>query len=187
MKRGKEIHSRRAHIHAHEHIGDRIADVVAAGMGSWTFVITQSIILIIWMILNSVGWWIWKWDLYPFIAMNLLLSCQAAYASPLILMSQNRQASRDRKRDDTEANEVEQLFDSHELLLSINRQQLEILQILKDQGHLDAQDKELLRQSEMLENHYQELLKQTEMLTTLLTPPVTTIRRKVRKQEAGSE
>ncbi len=52
--------------------------------------------------------------------------------------------------------------------------------------HLSSQDEELLRQSEMLENHYQELCKQTEMLTTLLTPSVT-IRRKVRKQEVGKE
>ncbi|GAC1386052.1 MAG: hypothetical protein NVSMB33_15500 [Ktedonobacteraceae bacterium] len=76
--------------------GQRIADAVATGMGSWTFIITQSVILIVWATLNSVGWFAWKWDLYPFIAMNLLLSCQAAYAAPVIMMSQNRQAAKDR-------------------------------------------------------------------------------------------
>jgi uncharacterized membrane protein len=77
-------------------LGQRIADKVAAGMGSWRFIIIQSAILILWATLNSVGWWSWKWDLYPFIAMNLLLSCQAAYAAPVIMMSQNRQAEKDR-------------------------------------------------------------------------------------------
>lgn len=76
--------------------GQRIADKVASGMGSWRFIIIQSTILIVWAVLNSVGWWSWKWDLYPFIAMNLLLSCQAAYAAPVIMMSQNRQAEKDR-------------------------------------------------------------------------------------------
>src|SRR5579872_1481825 len=76
--------------------GQRIADKVASGMGSWRFIIIQTTILVLWAILNSVGWWSWKWDIYPFIAMNLLLSCQAAYAAPVIMMSQNRQAEKDR-------------------------------------------------------------------------------------------
>ena len=121
----------RAPVHEPRHSGDIVADAVTRGMGSWRFVIIQSAILVLWIILNSVGWWIWKWDIYPFIAMNLLLSCQAAYASPLILMSQNRQAEKDRKRDDIEAQEVQSLFDSHKLLLQINQNQLEILRELR--------------------------------------------------------
>jgi uncharacterized membrane protein len=70
-------------------IGQKVADAVANSMGSWNFIIGQSVILLLWIVLNSVGWWIWKWDAYPFIAMNLLLSCQAAYAAPVIMMSQN--------------------------------------------------------------------------------------------------
>ncbi|MEO8971899.1 MAG: DUF1003 domain-containing protein [Ktedonobacteraceae bacterium] len=77
-------------------VGQRVADKVATGMGSWRFIIVQSTILVLWAILNSVGFWVWKWDQYPFIAMNLLLSCQAAYAAPVIMMSQNRQAEKDR-------------------------------------------------------------------------------------------
>jgi uncharacterized membrane protein len=77
-------------------IGQRVADWVAAGMGSWRFIIGQTAILGAWAFLNSVGWWPWKWDIYPFIAMNLLLSCQAAYAAPIIMMSQNRQSQKDR-------------------------------------------------------------------------------------------
>ena len=73
----------------------RIADKVANGMGSWTFIITQTIFVILWMILNFVGF-IYHWDVYPFILLNLLFSTQAAYAAPIIMMSQNRQNERDR-------------------------------------------------------------------------------------------
>jgi uncharacterized membrane protein len=121
----------REHIHLPANLGEEIADKVAEGMGSWRFVIAQTIILFVWATLNSVAWWVWKWDAYPFIAMNLLLSCQAAYAAPLILMSSNRAAARDKKRDDLESEEVQSLFDNHLLLLKINKQQLEILDLLK--------------------------------------------------------
>ncbi len=76
-------------------LGERIADKVANGMGSWTFIILQSIFVAIWMILNVVMI-VNHWDSYPFILLNLLFSTQAAYAAPIIMMSQNRQADRDR-------------------------------------------------------------------------------------------
>jgi uncharacterized membrane protein len=72
----------------------RAADWFAALIGSWKFLITQSIILGIWAVLN-VAAWLHHWDPYPFILMNLMLSIQAAYAAPIIMMSQNRQAARD--------------------------------------------------------------------------------------------
>lgn len=75
--------------------GQRIADAVAATMGSWTFIIVQSIILTVWIVLNLVAW-MDHWDPYPFILLNLALSFQAAYAAPFIMISQNRQAERDR-------------------------------------------------------------------------------------------
>ncbi len=75
--------------------GDRIADTVANGIGSWSFIIWQSIVVVIWMILNVVGF-IQHWDTYPFILLNLIFSTQAAYAAPIIMMSQNRQNKRDR-------------------------------------------------------------------------------------------
>jgi len=77
-------------------LGQRIADVVAASMGSWPFIIVQSVLLTIWIILNITAW-IEHWDPYPFILLNLALSFQAAYAAPFIMMSQNRQADVDRK------------------------------------------------------------------------------------------
>ena len=75
--------------------GGRIADAVAKGMGSWRFIIIQTVLVILWMGLNLVGF-IYHWDVYPFILLNLLFSTQAAYAAPIIMMSQNRQNDRDR-------------------------------------------------------------------------------------------
>lgn len=75
--------------------GQKLADKVANGMGSWTFIISQTIFVILWMALNAVGF-IYHWDVYPFILLNLLFSTQAAYAAPIIMMAQNRQNERDR-------------------------------------------------------------------------------------------
>ena len=76
-------------------LGQRVADKVADTIGSWRFIITQSIILIVWIILNVTAW-INSWDPYPFILLNLALSFQAAYSGPVIMMSQNRQSAKDR-------------------------------------------------------------------------------------------
>ena len=75
--------------------GQRLADSVANGMGSWKFIIIQSILVVLWMGLNLVGF-MYHWDTYPFILLNLLFSTQAAYAAPIIMMAQNRQNERDR-------------------------------------------------------------------------------------------
>jgi len=77
-------------------LGQRIADDVAAMMGSWTFIIIQSGLLFIWIVLNITAY-VQQWDPYPFILLNLALSFQAAYAAPFIMMSQNRQQDIDRK------------------------------------------------------------------------------------------
>ncbi len=71
--------------------GERIADGVAHTVGSWPFIIVQSVLLAGWVVLNVIAW-MRHWDPYPFILLNLALSFQAAYASPIIMMSQNRAA-----------------------------------------------------------------------------------------------
>lgn len=73
----------------------RAADWVAAAVGSWRFIIGQSIFLVIWAVLNVTAW-VRHWDPYPFILMNLFMSLQAAFTAPVIMMSQNRQMERDR-------------------------------------------------------------------------------------------
>jgi uncharacterized membrane protein len=65
-------------------------------MGSWRFIIIQSIILLIWIVLNVMAY-VQQWDPYPFILLNLALSFQAVYAAPFIMMSQNRQQDIDRR------------------------------------------------------------------------------------------
>src|ERR1700730_10627668 len=75
--------------------GERASDAFAEVMGSWKFIIIQSIILGIWVALNLTAY-ILHWDPYPFILLNLALSLEAAYAAPIIMMSQNRQAEKDR-------------------------------------------------------------------------------------------
>jgi uncharacterized membrane protein len=81
--------------------GQRLADKIARGMGSWTFIIWQTIIVIIWMSLNIIGF-VQHWDAYPFILLNLIFSTQAAYAAPIIMMAQNRQNERDRVQADSD-------------------------------------------------------------------------------------
>jgi len=75
--------------------GQRASDVVTVFVGSWTFIIALFIFMGIWMSLN-VLMLIYQWDPYPFILLNFVLSCLAAVQAPIILMSQNRQADRDR-------------------------------------------------------------------------------------------
>ena len=81
--------------------GQKIADAVAAGMGSWKFIIIQSVLLAIWIVLNVTAF-VEKWDPYPFILLNLALSFQAAYAAPFIMMAQNRQQDIDRKEAESD-------------------------------------------------------------------------------------
>jgi len=127
-----------------EHLtfGQRVADRVAETMGSWAFIIIQSGILLIWIVLNVVAY-ARHWDPYPFILLNLGLSFQAAYAAPIIMMSQNRQADKDRMqtRNDYEVDlkaemEIMQLHEKfNELrdsywtdLVRMQQQQIEMLE-----------------------------------------------------------
>jgi uncharacterized membrane protein len=73
----------------------RFAETLARFLGTGRFIVGQTVIVIGWIILNSIGL-IYRWDPYPFILLNLAFSTQAAYAAPLILLAQNRQDDRDR-------------------------------------------------------------------------------------------
>ena len=82
-------------IHGKRTFGERTADKLAEYAGSWGFIISFIILLILWMLANVYAW-INTWDPYPFILLNLVLSCLAALQAPVILMSQNRQSQKDR-------------------------------------------------------------------------------------------
>ena len=100
--------------------GSRLADKVATGMGSWRFIIIQTITVAIWMGLNVVAL-MNHWDPYPFILLNLLFSTQAAYDAPIIMMSQNRQNERDRiqAQQDYQTN-IEAKLEIEELTKKLN-------------------------------------------------------------------
>ena len=89
-------------------MGDRLADGVAAVGGSWGFIIVFAVILLAWMLLNGPLARVdgFAWDKYPYIFLNLVLSTLAAFQAPIIMMSQNRQAKKDRisNRHDYEVN-----------------------------------------------------------------------------------
>jgi uncharacterized membrane protein len=109
-------------------VGERIADNAAALVGSWRFIIIQTILVAMWVMLNVFAW-ANKWDPYPFILLNLMFSVQAAYTGPILLLASNRQTATDRamaQRDDEELG----------VIYTLQQEQMEILSLLKD-----AQDK----------------------------------------------
>jgi uncharacterized membrane protein len=93
--RPRHQHPANQYRHDERNLGQRLADSVTAVFGSWRFIIIQTGIVAVWIALNLIAV-IQRWDPYPFILLNLLFSTQAAYAAPLILLSQNRQADTDR-------------------------------------------------------------------------------------------
>jgi uncharacterized membrane protein len=82
--------------------GQKISDKVAYFGGSWKFIIFFGVFLTLWIIFNIFALGVWKFDPYPFILMNLILSCIAALQAPIIMMSQNRQEEKDRKRSEND-------------------------------------------------------------------------------------
>jgi uncharacterized membrane protein len=132
--------------------GDRIADLVTEVVGSWKFIIIQSCLLAVWIVLNVMAV-LGQWDPYPFILLNLALSFQAAYATPFILMSQNRQSEIDRDRAqqdldcDTKAElEIELI---HEKIDSLkDREIAELHRLIQTQSEtISSIEKLLIRQS----------------------------------------
>ena len=123
--------------------GQSISDKVAKFGGSWAFIISFFIILVVWILLNTLTPTKDNFDPYPFILMNLILSCIAALQAPIIMMSQNRQEEKDRKRGENdylinlkaelEINALNQKIDLilEEQILSLFESQAAQLEILK--------------------------------------------------------
>jgi uncharacterized membrane protein len=129
-------------------VGQLLADRVAEIIGSWRFIIIQSMLLAVWITLNITAY-IYRWDPYPFILLNLALSFQAAYSAPIIMMSQNRQSEKDhlQAKNDYEVNlkaelEIMQLHEKfNELrdsswvdLICMQQRQIEMLERLVVEG-----------------------------------------------------
>ena len=81
--------------HDERGVGDRIADAISAGMGSWRFIIGQALFTGLWIIANTLHGWS-RWDEYPFVLLNLVYSFQAGFTGPILLLSSNRQTEHDR-------------------------------------------------------------------------------------------
>jgi uncharacterized membrane protein len=131
--------------------GQKISDKVASFGGSWKFIILFAIILFLWILFNTLSLKAIEFDPYPFILMNLILSCIAALQAPIIMMSQNRQEEKDRKRSENDylinlkaELELRSLHQKVDLLLEeqiqiLVKSQAEQLELLKKlQKKLDA-------------------------------------------------
>ena len=108
--------------------GDKLADAVVRGMGSWGFIIAQTVIVVAWIAGNGYFLFV-HFDKYPFILLNLVFSTQAAYASPLILMAANRQADRDKVQ-------AEHQYKHQEKELLLNTQLTEDIHKLTQEIHV---------------------------------------------------
>lgn len=128
--------------------GDRLSDRIAAFGGSWQFIILFGAILTVWISINSVLFLVRPFDPYPFILLNLVLSCMAAIQAPVIMMSQNRQAAKDRMQSELDYKvnlkaeieiqhlnmKIDQLLNHQwQRLLEIQRIQLEVLDEMQRQ------------------------------------------------------
>jgi uncharacterized membrane protein len=136
--------------------GERVADKVATFGGSWTFIISFGVVLLCWITLNSLILAGKAFDPFPYILLNLVLSCIAAMQAPVIMMSQNRKETKDRERAENDylinlKSEIEirhlhqkidlSIVDQYRHLCDIQQKQLEILTEL--QGKMDEMAKKM--------------------------------------------
>lgn len=129
-------------------MGQRIADKVAAFGGSWTFIISFFLFILLWMSVNV--WWLSSkaFDPFPFILLNLILSCIAAIQAPIIMMSQNRQEQKDRQRSE------------HDYKINL-KAELEIKLLSEKIDHLLVhQNKKLLEIQEVQIDYLEDLMKE---------------------------
>lgn len=117
--------------HDRADLGERLADGIAATIGSWRFLIVQSVVVVLWVTLNLLAWR-YRWDLYPFILLNLAFSTQAAYTGPVLLLAGNRQSQKDRRTLEHAAAEADRADEQNEaILLEIQRNTTLTLRLLR--------------------------------------------------------
>jgi len=134
----------------------RRAEKLARFFGTPRYILGQTLIVVAWIVLNSVGW-VYHWDPRPWIMLNLVFSTQAAYAAPLILLAQTRQADRDKLHGE--------MIDKRHTALeeAANRQTDKLVGLLQSNTALTQQDKDLTEQ----------VVKLTREIHTLLTQQAT--------------
>ena len=112
----------------------RVSERIARFLGTGRYLAMQTLLVIVWVLLN-LGAFAWQWDPYPFILLNLAFSTQAAYAAPLILLAQTRQAERDKVQAEADAQHREQLAQHHAELLEANTRLTEQVERLTREIH----------------------------------------------------
>ncbi len=118
--------------------GERIADNAARVVGSWRFIIIQTILVAIWIAFNVWELGLGHYDPFPFVLLNLMFSVQAAYTGPILLLANNRQSTKDRalaQRDDEELG----------VIFRLQHEQMEILSLLRDSQARQAEILETVR------------------------------------------
>jgi uncharacterized membrane protein len=154
-------------------LGERMADKIAAGIGSWTFLIVQTIAVILWLAVNS--YWLYlnltkqAPDPYPFILLNLLFSVQAAYTGPVLLLAGNRQSQKDRltlEHAAAEADKADQ--QNQEILLGIARTAEQNQQILLEIQKTSRRSEDILREIQNTASQNRQILQHLEAQATNL-------------------
>ncbi len=110
-------------LHDERTFGQLAADTFTTAFGTWTYIIIQTVVIFMWIVANVVGF-IYHWDAYPFILLNLGFSAQASYAAPLILMAANRSAQVDRLTLEHDAAQTDSI-------LTLQQTQLTLLNAIK--------------------------------------------------------
>ena len=164
-------HVRRFHLpHAHldspfgsDWFGKKAEDF-ARFFGTPTFLVTQTIIVAVWIWVNMIGWT--QFDVYPFILLNLAFSLQAAYAAPLILLAQTRQADRDKCHSIADAQHREELHQvNEERQQQMQKQASLLVEMLRQNTALTESVQTLLRQNTELTETVRGLVERIETMT----------------------
>lgn len=148
-------------------LSEMLADKIAAGIGSWTFLIIQTVAVILWLVVNS--YWLYlnltkqAPDPYPFILLNLLFSVQAAYTGPVLLLAGNRQAQKDRltlEHAAAEADKADQ--QNQDILLGIARTADQNQEILLAIQRTSQSSEEILREIQNTARQNRQILEHLE-------------------------
>ncbi len=156
------------HSHLNSVFGDDWFGLKAEGFarffGTPIFLVGQSVVVLIWIGVNLAGWT--NFDLYPFILLNLAFSLQAAYAAPLILLAETRQADRDKAQSEADAMHREELHRITDERQEETRKQTGLLiEMLKQNNNLTEQVNDLAQQNISLTRSVHQLTERIEALT----------------------
>ena len=171
IRQEPQEHARRFHLpHAHlesafgnDWFGKKAEDF-ARFFGTPTFLIAQTVIVALWILVNAVGWT--QFDIYPFILLNLAFSTQAAYAAPLILLAQTRQADRDKVTSLADAQHREELHEiSEQRQAQMHEQAGLLLDMLRQNTTLTERVEALLRQNTELTQTVSTLVERIDVMT----------------------